>query len=75
MRSVVIVILFFVAPFFCEAQGEFNIWYFGQHAGIDFNSGSPIAIQGPDFTGEGTAIMCDAAGNLLFYSDRSEERV
>ena len=26
------------------AQGEANIWYFGERAGLDFNSGAPVAL-------------------------------
>ena len=26
------------------SQGEANIWYFGENAGLNFNSGSPVAI-------------------------------
>jgi hypothetical protein len=53
-----------------NAQGEANIWYFGENAGLDFNSGSPVALQNGQSTGwEGTSSMCDAAGQLLFYTD------
>ena len=52
------------------AQGEANIWYFGTNAGLDFNSGNPIAItDGQSTAWEGTAVMSDSAGNLLFYTD------
>jgi hypothetical protein len=27
-----------------NAQGEANIWYFGYYAGLDFSSGSPVAL-------------------------------
>jgi hypothetical protein len=47
-----------------------NTWYFGVHAGIDFNSGSPVELSnGMLNTGEGSAAISDAAGNLLFYTD------
>jgi hypothetical protein len=26
------------------AQGEANIWCFGENAGLDFNSGSPVPL-------------------------------
>ena len=52
------------------AQGEANIWYFGERAGIDFNSGNPIEISdGKINTREGCSSFSDANGNLLFYSD------
>ncbi|HRG90540.1 MAG TPA: hypothetical protein PLW44_16070, partial [Chitinophagales bacterium] len=51
-------------------QGQANIWYFGATAGVDFNSGSPVAItDGVLSTSEGSATISDAAGNLLFYTD------
>jgi gliding motility-associated-like protein len=52
------------------AQGETNIWYFGQLAGLDFNSGSPVALtNGALSTSEGSATICDKNGSLLFYTD------
>jgi len=52
------------------SQGENNIWYFGSFAGLDFNSGSPVAISGGQTNQrEGVASVSDATGNLLFYSD------
>lgn len=51
---------------------EANIWYFGNHAGLDFNSGSPVAIStGELVTLEGCLSISDASGNLLFYSEGS----
>lgn len=50
-----------------------NVWVFGTHAGIDFNSGNPVvtltAITG---FGEANASVCDADGNLLFYTEGSK---
>ena len=52
------------------AQGEANIWYFGENAGLDFNSGSPIPLtNGQLNTFEGCSSFSDSSGNLLFYSD------
>ncbi len=52
------------------AQGESNIWYFGQNAGLDFSTGSPIALsKGMLNTTEGVASICNAKGELLFYTD------
>jgi len=52
------------------AQGEANIWYFGEKAGVDFKTGNPIAISdGKLITKEGCSTFSDAQGNLLFYSD------
>lgn len=65
-------ILFFIflSANFSFAQKEANIWYFGNGAGIDFNTGTPIAIDdGMLFSNEGCATISDKQGQLLFYSD------
>jgi urease alpha subunit len=52
------------------AQKEANIWYFGANAGLDFNSGTPVALlDGALDTIEGCATISDTDGNLLFYTD------
>ena len=52
------------------AQGEANIWYFGQNAGVDFSSGTPVALtDGAMVTAEGCAVLSNAAGQLLMYTD------
>ncbi|HIF15070.1 MAG TPA: T9SS type B sorting domain-containing protein, partial [Bacteroidetes bacterium] len=54
------------------AQKEANIWYFGNGAGLDFNSGSPVALtDGVMHTEEGCASIADASGKLLFYTNGS----
>jgi gliding motility-associated-like protein len=53
-----------------SAQREANVWYFGAYAGLDFNSGNPVALtNGKMRSYEGCASVCDAAGNLLFYTN------
>jgi len=60
----------FAFPVLVQAQEENNIWYFGNGAGVDFNSGSPVALtNGAIFTTEGCASIADSSGNLLFYTD------
>lgn len=52
-----------------QAQYD-NIWYFGRWAGLDFSSGSPVALTNSAmFQLEGSTVMCDVDGNLLFYSN------
>lgn len=54
------------------AQKEAAVWYFGNNAGLDFNSGSPVALtNGKLFTREGCTTISDKDGNLLFYTDGS----
>lgn len=55
---------------FVYAQNEANRWYFGEHAGLDFNAGTPEPVlDGALNTFEGCATMSSAVGNLLFYTD------
>lgn len=68
-----IVNIFIILYAFCTfGQGEANIWYFGENAGLDFNNCDPFAIvDGELNTIEGCSSFSDASGNLLFYSDGS----
>ena len=53
-----------------KEQRQGNIWYFGENAGLDFNSGSPVVLtDGALSTTEGCATISDAEGKLLFYTD------
>jgi len=52
------------------AQKEGAVWYFGDHAGLDFNQQYPIPLtDGQINTREGVASICDKDGKLLFYTD------
>ena len=61
-------ILFLFITSIIFAQGEANYWFFGQNAGLDFNSGNPTPITGSLNTLEGCSSFSDKNGNLLFYS-------
>lgn len=66
----VLLLFLITTPLF--AQKEAAIWYFGYNAGLDFNSGSPIALtNGQLTTNEGCATISDKDGKLLFYTDGS----
>lgn len=59
--------MFFFSVF---AQKEKNIWYFGNYAGISFNTNNPIPISDGKLKNyEGCASICDNDGNLIFYTD------
>ncbi|MCY7410504.1 MAG: T9SS type A sorting domain-containing protein, partial [Chitinophagales bacterium] len=59
-----------VVPLIAISQQQPVIWYFGHKAGLDFSSGSPVAItNGKVDQWEGVATACDIDGNLLFYTD------
>ena len=61
---------FFLFSFVAHSQKESANWYFGEFAGLDFNSGSPVALtNGQLNTKEGCATISDSNGSLLFYTD------
>lgn len=52
------------------AQKENNIWYFGEFAGLDFNSGIPVALLNSAMNQhEGCASISNDNGDILFYTD------
>ena len=60
-------------PLSSVAQKEKNIWYFGDHAGIDFNVTPPVHLENSAmFQVEGCDVVSDENGNLLFYSNGTE---
>ena len=64
--------LFF--PDFTFSQGQWNNWIFGQHAGINFNSGIPVPITNvsPLYNSRGSGVtISDSLGNLLFYAENN----
>src|ERR1051326_8915476 len=51
------------------AQKPAMNWYFGQKAGLDFNSGTPVPVLGSSmWATEGCTSISDSNGNLLFYT-------
>ncbi len=49
---------------------RFNVWYFGNKAGIDFNFQPPVALDNSAMDApEGCAIVCDRNGDVIFYTD------
>ena len=51
------------------AQNETDKWFFGSGAALDFSSGTPVVINSPLYTSEGTASMSDATGKLKFFTN------
>lgn len=72
--KIVVLFCFILISLICFNQNQGNIWYFGFQAGLDFNSGTPIALTDGQ-TGlslahqEGTSIISDTNGNMLFYTN------
>lgn len=51
---------------------EGNNWYFGDHAGLTFNTSPPSPLYNSSLsTLEGCATISDGMGQLLFYTDGS----
>jgi len=70
MKKIVTVLLLLLSCQLLVAQGEANIWYFGDKAGLDFNSGVPVALNNSQMTTqEGSASIADRSGRLQFYTD------
>jgi uncharacterized protein (TIGR02145 family) len=62
-------------PFLGFTQGEFNNWYFGDHLGIQFHSGTVTPLTNSNtscWNGSATATVSDSTGNLLFYAGLSD---
>ncbi len=69
-RLKIVIIVLLLTNSALLAQGEANFWYFGENAGLDFGSGSPIALlDGQLNTTEGCATISSSNGALLFYTD------
>jgi len=67
-KLIPLILLFFACNI--AAQKEANFWYFGENAGLDFNSSPPVALtDGLLNTLEGCSTFSDENGALLFYSD------
>ncbi|MBL4656443.1 MAG: hypothetical protein JKX73_00460, partial [Flavobacteriales bacterium] len=63
-------LLFITTPLSLFAQKEVNVWYFGNGAGLDFNTGAPVVLtDGAVVVAGGVATVADENGALLFYTD------
>ncbi|RNC87061.1 MAG: PKD domain-containing protein [Winogradskyella sp.] len=70
LKNLLLLILIIFLNTSVFSQGEHNVWYFGENAGIDFNTNVPVALlNGQIDTVEGSSIISDANGSLLFYTD------
>lgn len=70
MNARILRLIFVLHVSLVYSQKESANWYFGQFAGLDFNSGNPSPLlNGKLNTSEGCATISDVNGNLLFYTD------
>jgi gliding motility-associated-like protein len=54
-----------------RSLGQADIWYFGDHAGIDFRSGDAVALTDQDVMKayKSSAVICDSLGNLQCFTN------
>lgn len=69
MKTLFIFLLVLITPLIVTAQSENNVWLFGQGAGLDFSTNPPTAITSPLVALEGTAVLSDDNGDVLFYTN------
>ncbi|HQW06898.1 MAG: gliding motility-associated C-terminal domain-containing protein [Flavobacteriales bacterium] len=69
MRTLFTVLCITLLVSACSAQAQHTFWPFGFNSGLDFSSGTPVAISTPLSTDEGCASISDTNGQLLFYSN------
>jgi gliding motility-associated-like protein len=72
MKLCIFILCCFIMPLGLHAQYYLNqnkVWVFGNFAGLDFASGTPVPISKHSLIPDGTVCVSDAFGHLLFYSD------
>jgi PKD repeat protein len=70
MNKYIWVLILISSNLLSQIPGPTTNWYFGNNAGVTFNSGAPVALtNGILTTTEGVATISDNSGNLLFYTD------
>lgn len=69
-REHISLLLFLFLPMLLIGQKQNDIWLFGLGAGLDFSTGTPVKIENAlMFSKEGCAVISDANGQLLFYTN------
>ncbi|ROI03217.1 T9SS C-terminal target domain-containing protein [Chryseobacterium sp. G0240] len=67
MKRIYIIFLL-ILPFLSFAQGENDNWYFGDKAGVNFSSTTPVALTNSNmYALEACGTVSDSSGHLLFY--------
>jgi gliding motility-associated-like protein len=65
-----ITILLIFLKLVCYSQNQNNIWYFGEKAGLNFNTTPPTVLNDGVFSHtEGVSSICDTNGDLLFFTN------
>ncbi len=69
MRAILTILLLFLSSL-GFSQSQAMVWYFGNEAGIDFNSGKPVSLDNSSMVAKaGCAAISDRNGNLQFYTN------
>ena len=63
-----LIVFALILPLFCTAQNRNSVWCFGDSAGIDFGTGTPIAIPSSVISRGSCVSISDTSGDLLFYA-------
>ncbi|WP_299251237.1 T9SS type B sorting domain-containing protein [uncultured Lacinutrix sp.] len=64
------ILLCFIMVLSAKAQNQTANWFFGEKAGLTFNSGFPVIdSNGEISTSEGCSTISNSQGQLLFYTD------
>ncbi|MCK5776971.1 MAG: hypothetical protein KAH25_12370, partial [Bacteroidales bacterium] len=72
-RLLIILLLTTFGINYAISQKLANNWYFGENAGLSFESGSAVALlDGQLNTREGCASISSEDGDLLFYTDGTQ---
>ncbi len=70
MKSILFAVIFILSSLYVLSQTADDIWYFGDHAGISFTSGTPTALSnGALQAWDNTSTISDGAGALVFYTN------
>jgi hypothetical protein len=69
MKRLLLSLTIFLTVTAVHGQKYGNIWQFGDHVGIDFNSCNPIVVNGSNLGFEGCSSISDSTGQLLFYTN------
>mgnify|MGYP001426146934 CR=1 FL=1 len=65
-----LILQIFMVPAWSFSQGEFNNWYFGNDAGVTFNSGIPVYLTDGALLCAGHCVsVSDSSGSFLFSSN------
>ena len=70
MKNIAVICFLFLLPLALYSQNETANWYFGNGAGLSFNSGIRTVLNdGAMIAPAGCTSISDKNGNLLFYSN------